>query len=58
MVGVDEGRALRMDVRNYEGYDFIIIEQPDFERALKDGDTNNIPSDFHPGLSGYIRAKE
>lgn len=56
LVGVTTGRAVKMEVRTYDGYDFLIIEQPKFEEKAQDPD--NIPKDFHPGFSGYIRAKE
>ena len=52
------GAARKMKIfQTREGVDFLLIEEPDFEKALnKQGlDSENPPKDFNPGYTIYIR---
>lgn len=52
------GRAVEMKLLRFDGVDFLLVEKPDFERGLPEGDEmGTIPKDHHPGYSVYIRAK-
>lgn len=55
LVSPTEGIALKTEIRSYEGYDFLIIEKPDFNKAATSDEEKAIPKDWHPGYSVYIR---
>ena len=59
LIGVNNGKAQKMYLKNYDGIDFLIIEKDDFGGDDPDNDgTEAIPEDFHPGFSVYIRKQE
>ena len=57
LIGVNDDQALKMEVRTYEGIDFLIIEKGGFGGSPDDDGTAEIPADFHSGYHVYIRQK-
>ena len=57
MIGINEDQALKMGVRTYGGYDFLIVEKGKFTPSKDDDGTGEIPADWHPGFHVYIRQK-
>lgn len=58
LVGIDDDQALKMGVRTYNGYDFLIIERGGkFGGDPDDEGTEAVPDDWHPGYHIYLRDK-
>lgn len=58
LIGIDEDQALKMEVRTYEGIDFLIVERNGkFGGGPDDDGTAEIPDDFHTGYHIYMRAE-
>ena len=55
LVGITDGQAVKMEVRTYHGYDFLIIEKGGFAERYDGDDLNDVPEDFHCGFFAYIR---
>lgn len=55
LIGADDGQALKMEIRTYEGVDFLLIEKGGFNPGPDDDGTAEIPKDFHCGYHVYIR---
>ncbi len=56
LISNTSGKAVKMMVKKYHGYEFLIIEKTNFGEGL-DEDADRIPRDYHSGFTGYIRAK-
>lgn len=57
---VSRGEAYQMEIRTYNGHEFLIIETGNFEPALpKEGEVEStaVPPDFHCGYHVYMRKK-
>ncbi|MFU8847197.1 MAG: DUF6288 domain-containing protein [Opitutales bacterium] len=54
LVGINDGIARKMELRNYNGVDFLLIESS-FGLSITDEGTDKLPDDWHPGYSVYIR---
>ena len=57
LIGADDDQALKMGVKTYDGYDFLIIEKGGFEATNDQGETVKVPKDWHCGYHVYIRQK-
>ncbi len=72
LIGINDDQALKMEVRSYGGYDFLILEKGNFtappapaaagasNEPKSDGDTGGsgpIPKDYHCGYHVYIKQK-
>jgi len=56
LVGLKDDQALKMEVRTYNGFDFLIIERAGkFGGGIADEGVDAIPDDWHPGYHIYIR---
>ena len=58
--GLNTGEACNMEIRTYEGHDFLIIESGRFVPDIpKEGEAEAtvIPPDFHCGYNVYVRKK-
>ena len=54
LVGINDGMALKMELRTYSGIDFLIVEKP-FGLSKDDDGTEALPDNWHPGYHVYIR---
>ena len=57
LIGVNDDQALKMEVRTYEGYDFLIIEKGGFNATPVTDEIKKISKDWHCGYHVYIRQK-
>jgi len=57
LVGVNDDQALKMEVKTYEGYDFLIVEKGGFNTEPDSDEIEKVPADWHPGYHVYIRQK-
>jgi hypothetical protein len=59
LVGVNDGQALRMEVRTVGGYDFLVVEKGGFNAVpqTEEEATAAVPEDWHCGYHIYIRQK-
>jgi len=58
LVGMDVDQALKMEVRTYEGIDFLIVERGgEFGGDPDDEGTEPLPDDWHPGFHIYMRTE-
>jgi hypothetical protein len=58
LIGINDGKAIKMEMKTYEGLDFLIVESGNFGGGAPDDEgTEPIPRDYHPGYSVYIRKK-
>ena len=57
IIGVDDAKALKAEVRTYKGIDFLIIETGSFGDNPTDDLTKEVPKDFHCGYFVYMRAQ-
>jgi len=60
LFGVSKGEAYQMEIRTYDGHDFLIIECGNFAPAIpKEGEAEPtpVPPDFHCGYHIYMRKK-
>jgi hypothetical protein len=58
LVGLNDDQALKMELRTYEGYDFLIIERGGkFGGGPDDEGTEAVPDDWHPGYHIYMRVE-
>jgi len=56
LVGISDGQAVKMEVRSYQGYDFLIIERGNFEGSDEQDDGQaGVPDDYHCGYHVYLR---
>lgn len=58
--GVNTGEACKMEIRTYEGHDFLIIESGGFAPVIpKEGEVEStaVPPDYHCGYNVYVRKK-
>ena len=58
--GVSKGEACQMEIRTYNGHDFLIIETGGFAPVIpKEGEAEptTVPPDFHCGYHIYMRKK-
>jgi hypothetical protein len=58
--GVSKGEACHMEIRTYDGHEFLIIEQGGFAPEIpKEGEVESaaVPPDFHCGYHIYMRKK-
>ena len=58
--GVNTGEACKMEIRTYDGHDFLIIESGSFAPVIpKEGEAEAtvIAPDFHCGYNVYVRKK-
>lgn len=59
--GVNTGEACKMEIRTYDGHDFLIIESGGFAPAIpKEGEVEApvITPDYHCGYNVYVRKRE
>ena len=49
--------VLTMEVRTYEGYDFLLIEKGGFNTAPTTEEESEVAKDWHCGYHVYIRLK-
>ena len=57
LFGVNTGEACKMEIRTYDGHDFLIIESGSFAPVIpKEGEaeTTAIPPNFHCGYNVYV----
>jgi hypothetical protein len=59
LVGVNDGQALKMEVRTVDGVDFLIVERGGFNAVPKTEEeaTAGVPADWHCGYHVYVRQK-
>ena len=57
LIGVNDDQALKMEVRTYEGYDFLLIEKGGFNTAPTTEEESEVAKDWHCGYHVYIRLK-
>lgn len=57
LIGVNDDQALKIEVRTFEGFDFLIIEKGGFNAAPVTEEVVKIPKDWHCGYHVYIRQK-
>ena len=57
LIGIDDDQALKMEVRTYDGYDFLIVEKGGFDSTNEQGEAEKVPQDWHCGYHVYIRQK-
>jgi hypothetical protein len=57
IIGVDDAKALKTEIRTYDGIDFLIVETGSFGDNPTDDLSKEIPKDFHCGYFVYMRAK-
>lgn len=55
LIGVNEDQALKMEVKTFEGIDFLIIEKGGFNETPDSDEIEKVSADWHPGFSIYIR---
>jgi hypothetical protein len=57
IIGVDDDQALKMEVRNVGGRDFLIIERGGFNATptTEEDATAAVPKDWHCGYHIYVR---
>jgi hypothetical protein len=58
LFGVNTGEACKMEIRTYDGHDFLIIESGGFAPVIpKEGEAEAtvIPPDYHCGYNVYVR---
>jgi hypothetical protein len=55
LIGVNDGQALKMEIKTYEGVDFLLIEKGGFGGSKDDDGLQEIPKDYHCGYHVYIR---
>lgn len=59
LISVDDGLALRMEVRTYDGVDVLLIERKQVMVPSEDDDgTEGYPPDWHPQYHGYARLQQ
>ncbi|MDX1682122.1 MAG: hypothetical protein R3336_03280, partial [Phycisphaeraceae bacterium] len=56
LVSNQAGLARRMEIRTYDGQDYLIIEKDKFHGGEKGDGSGEVAEDFHPGFNVYIRA--
>ena len=57
LIGINDDQALKMEIRTYEGYDFLIIEKGGFNAKPDSDEEQAVPKDWHCGYHIYIRQK-
>lgn len=57
LIGIDDDQALKIEVRTYEGYDFLIVEKGGYDATNEQGESVQVPKDWHCGYNVYIRQK-
>jgi len=57
LIGNEDGVALKMQVRTYNGIDFLIIEKGKFGDGLESEQLDEVPRDYHCGFFAYMRAE-
>lgn len=57
LISNNMGQALKMELRTYEGIDFLLIEKGGFGGDPNDEGIESIPEDFHTGYHVYIRKR-
>lgn len=57
LIGINSGIAIELQLKTYEGVDFLLVEKGKFGGSPDDDGTAEIPEDWHPGYSVYIRKK-
>ncbi len=55
LIGIDEGHALKIEVRTYKNIDFLIVEKGKFGGGADDDGLAEIPKDYHCGYFVYVR---
>jgi hypothetical protein len=55
LIGVDDDQALKMEVRNVGGRDFLIIERGGFNAKPDSDEVVKVPKDWHCGYHVYVR---
>jgi hypothetical protein len=55
LIGNEDNQALKMEVRNVGGRDFLIIERGGFNVAPTSDDVVEISKDYHCGYHVYMR---
>lgn len=55
LIGLNDDQALKMEVKTYEGRDFLIIERGGFIPPVTSDGLEEIPKDFHCGYHVYVR---
>jgi len=55
LIGVNDDQALKMEVKTFEGRDFLIIERGGFTPPITSDGLEEIPKDFHCGYHVYVR---
>jgi hypothetical protein len=59
LISVNDGVAVKAEIKTYNGIDFLLIENPQKLLPSKDDDgTAEIPKDFHTGYHVYMRKAE
>jgi len=57
LIGNEDGIALKMEVRTYDGIDFLILEKGKFGDGLSPEQMDDVPRDYHCGFFAYMRAE-
>ena len=59
LIGINADQALKMEVRTYDGVDFLLIERGGFDAVPKTEEeaTAVLPKDWHCGYHVYVRQK-
>jgi len=58
LIGNQSGIASKIEVRQIDGFEFLVVETTDKLVPSQDDDgTSEIPKDFHPGYHVYINGK-
>ena len=59
LVGINDDQALKMEVRTFDGVDFLIVERGGFNAVPKTEEeaTAGVPKDWHCGYHVYVRQK-
>ncbi len=58
LFGVNTGEACKMEIRTFDGHDFLIVENGGFAPAIpKEGEVEStaVPPDYHCGFNVYVR---
>jgi len=58
LIGNNDGQALQMEVKNYNGVDFLIVEIGGFNPSEDDEGLSDVPADFHCGYHVYMREQQ
>jgi len=55
LIGVNDDQALKMEVKTFDGIDFLIVEKGGFNTLPDSDEIEEIPADWHPGYHIYVR---